>query len=96
MGLGLLGGWAARVGVSVQSRKLWPEIRRDVLISLLFSAGSIITTLVFARLTSADELGIAAIAFIVAFLGDKAFDLLKQFILAPVLAAIRKHDGDSK
>ncbi|WP_181443601.1 hypothetical protein [Porphyrobacter sp. YT40] len=89
MALGLLGGWFARVGVSVQSRKVWPEIRREVIVMLLFSVGSVITTLFFADLLGAGPLGVAGIGFAVAFMGEKAFDILRQFILAPVLAAIK-------
>lgn len=93
MALGLLGGWFARVGVSVQGRKLWPEIRREVIVMLLFSIGSVITTLFFADLLGVGPMGVAGIGFAVAFMGEKAFDILRQFILAPVLAAI-KQGGD--
>ena len=93
MALGLLGGWLARVGVSVQGKKVWPEIKREVFVMLLFSFGSVITTMFFADLLGAGPLGVAGIGFAVAFMGEKAFEILRQFILAPVLAAI-KQGGD--
>lgn len=90
MALGLLGGWFARVGASVQNRKLWPEIRREVIVMMLFSFGSVITTLFFADLLGAGPLGVAGIGFAVAFMGEKAFDILKDYLLAPVMAAIKQ------
>lgn len=90
MALGLVGGWLARTGQSVEARKAWADIRRDLLVSLMISAGSIIATLYFARMTAADELGVAAIGFAVAWGGTDSLRLMRRFVLAPIMAAIRK------
>lgn len=92
MSCGLLGGWAARVVVRVKDHKPWSEIWRDMLVSVLISAGSIIATLVFARLLDADTLGIAAIGFSVTFAGVDAIKLLQNYIFAPIWAALRGTD----
>ena len=94
MALGMLGGWLARTGQSVEARKAWVDIRRDWTVCASMSIGSVLATLYFARLTAADELGVASIAFAIAWGGSDSLRLFRRFILAPVLAAIRK--GDTK
>ena len=94
MGLGLLGGWLARAGFSLEERKGWDEIRRDGIVSILISGGSIIATLVFAKFTSADEIGVAGIGFSVALTGTTAIKILRRYVLAPIINAIKQIDGD--
>lgn len=95
MALGLLGGWLARAGVSVRERKPWEEIKREGMVALLASIGSIIVTLYLARLTEADELGIASIGFAVTFGGTDALKVFDRFVWKPIVGAIR-NDGDGK
>ena len=92
MALGMLGGWLARTGQSVEARRPWPEIRRDWIVSASMSIGSILATLYFARLTAADELGVASIAFAIAWGGSDSLRMFPRFILAPIVAAIRKEE----
>lgn len=87
MGLGLLGGWLARVGLSIESGKTLQEIWRDLLVSLLIAGGSILATLTFARMMAADELGVGAIGFAVALSGSKAITMLRDKVLAPLFDA---------
>lgn len=90
MALGMLGGWLARTAQSVEAKKTWAEIRADLGVSALLSIGSIIATLYFARLTQADELGVAAIGFAVAWGGKDSLRLMARFVFSPILSAIRK------
>lgn len=94
MALGMLGGWLARTAFSVEAKKPWEEIRRDLLVSLLISGASIIATLFFARLFAADELGVAAIGFAVAMGGTGSVRALHDYIFAPILAAVRQQKKD--
>lgn len=89
LGLGLLGGWLARAGLAVEGRMPWVDIKRQLLVSILISGGSIITTLVLAKLADADELGVAAIGFFVAFAGTDAIKLAKDYVLSPIVNAIK-------
>lgn len=95
MALGMLGGWLARTGQSVQARKTWADIRRDLGVSLLISGGSLLATLYFARLLAADELGVATIGFAICWGGTDSLRLLRRFILAPILAAIKNQEPDT-
>lgn len=95
MGLGMLGGWLARAALHVEAEKEWKEIRKDMLVSLMVSGGSVLATLFFAKLAEADELGVAAIGFAMAASGTKVVSILRDYIVAPITAAIQK-SGEPK
>ena len=96
MALGLLGGIMTRAGVALEERKSWADIRRGLIVSALISIGSMIATLTFAAFLNATPLGVAAIGFVVGLTGVGALDIMKRFILAPIIGAIRASEKDPK
>lgn len=96
MALGMLGGWLARASDGLETGKPWAELRRDIMVSLTISGGSLLATLYFARLTAADELGVATIGFLVCWTGKDALRLLKRVVLGPIISAIKNIDNGGK
>lgn len=81
MGLGMAGGYSARIGISVEAKVGWPEIGRDLIVSILISGGSIITVLVLSALSSANQLGVAAISFAVTLAGTRSIVRFGRWLL---------------
>lgn len=91
---GLVSGWFCRAAVPYMNRKPWAEVRREFVVSIMISGGSLMATLWVARHLAADALGVGAIAWAVSFGGLKTLSMAHDYIWSPVRAAIGKSPED--
>ena len=90
LAFGMVSGWFCRAAVPYMNRKPWATIRREFTVSIMISGGSLLATLWFARLTTADELTVGFIAWAVSFGGLKALSVAHDYVWLPIRNAVGK------
>lgn len=82
IGFGFMAGWMARAAVKISQRENSAEIVRDLAVSILIAAGSLIVVLYIVRWFGLDELGGAAVAFFLSWGGIKLLDTIGEDVTA--------------
>lgn len=87
---GIVSGWFCRAAIPYMDRKPWTEIRREIVVSVMISGGTVVSTLYIARHLEADALGVGALAWAISFGGLKSLSLAYEYVLRPIKHAIGK------
>ena len=90
LAFGLISGWFCRAAIPYMNRRPFSEIRRDFIVSVMISGGSLLATLWLARMMEADTLSVGVIAWAVSFGGIKSLSLVYDYIWLPIRNTIGK------
>lgn len=82
--LGMSAGWLARVARMVQNDRKWPDIKKDILVSLLIGGANGLFAAILISYWTLTYIQGVGVAFIVAFAGLKTLDTVTRSLLKKI------------